>query len=219
MKLAEQDQTYECWGTNQTHILELIIIYCTWNKLCGNEWDGERTTGKDQEEEDSSEPTLVPASGSFKSGWASWGCNVPLITQALGNYATGFTLASQSHRRACGFTHGHLKASAHSCFLEVDFFFPLSYFYSILKLPVLWSDVLLCSLLISAAWQKTTDHTHTNTHTYTVYMGTRLQKYTQDMPTKSCIYKETQHLGFSFYWKKNYYNTITTYYISNYILM
>lgn len=86
-----------------------------------------KTTGEDREDRDSSEPTLVPASGSLKSGRASWGCNVPLITQALGNYATGFTLASQSHRRACGFTHGHLKASAHSSSLEVDFFFPPSF--------------------------------------------------------------------------------------------
>lgn len=112
---------YKCRGTNPTHSLELIIL-CMWKRLFGIERDWVKTTGKDQEEEDSSEPTLVPASGSFKSGWASWGCNVPLITQALGNYATGFTLASQSHRRACGFTHGHLKASAHSFFLEVDFF-------------------------------------------------------------------------------------------------
>lgn len=80
------------------------------------EQDGVKTSGKDQEEKYSSESTLVPASGSFKSGWASWGCNVPLITQELGNYTTGFLLASQSHRKACGFTHGHVKASAHSFF-------------------------------------------------------------------------------------------------------
>lgn len=48
---------------------------------------------------------------------------MPLITQALGNYATGFALASRSYRGVCGFTHGHLKASAHSFFPEVDFFF------------------------------------------------------------------------------------------------
>lgn len=106
----------------------------------------------------------MPASGSFKSGWASWGCNVPLITQVLGNYTTGFTLASQSHRSACGFTHGHLKASAHSFFLEVDFFFfSLSYFNSILQLTPLWSDVRLCNALITATWQDT-DHTHRDSH-------------------------------------------------------
>lgn len=100
----------------------------------------------------------MPAPGSFTFGRASWGCNVPLITQALGKYAIGFPLVSQSHRRVCGFTHGHLKASAHSVFLEVDpfIFFPtLSFFYSILKMTLLWSDVLLCSLLITATWQET----------------------------------------------------------------
>lgn len=135
-------------------------MYIRWAIWC---WAGVNTPGKDQEEEDSSEATLVPASGSFRFGWASWECNVPLITQALGKYAIGFTLASQSHRRACGFTHGHLKASAHSFFLEVDFFsLSLSFFYSILKMTLLWSDVLLCSLLITATWQETilTAHTH-----------------------------------------------------------
>lgn len=90
----------------------------------------------------------MPASCSFKSSWASWGCNVPLVTQALGNYATGFLLASQSRSRACGFTHGHLKASAHSFLLEVDFFFSPSV---VLQLVLLWCDVRLCSPLITLA--------------------------------------------------------------------
>lgn len=141
--MAEQDWTFECRGINQTHILELII-YSALNKLFDIERHWVKTTGKDQEEEDSSEPTLVPASGSFMSGRASWGCNVPLITQALGNYATGFTLASQSHRRACGFTHGHLKASAHSFFLEVDFFFFFSSFVLLLNPPIA-SALVWCS--------------------------------------------------------------------------
>lgn len=129
---------------------------------------GVKTPGKDKE--GSSEATLVPAPGSFTFGWASWGCNVPLITQALGKYAIGFPLVSQSHRRVCGFTHGHLKASAHSVFLEVDpfIFFPtLSFFCSILKMTLLWSDALLCSLLITATWQETLPAAHTD---YCIYV-------------------------------------------------
>lgn len=89
----------------------------------------------------------MPASCSFKSSWASWGCNVPLVTQALGNYATGFLLAAEPQQSLWLHTW---------TFESICTFLPsrgrLLFFPSVvLQLVLLWCDVRLCSPLITLA--------------------------------------------------------------------